>query len=222
MGTASRDGKTVAAGTARTLSVCDLLTGRALAEIKVSSEQVTALAFSPEGRRIAVAGADGAVAVWDAASGDKTLKLAIAPCDRSGDLGCIRARRVHDRHGWSPQLSLSVGRRDGRPAGEPRGAHRSCERVGLCPGRYHARHCGGRLDGQALGRRHRAAPCHACVAQRFDHRHRLLARRPVAGHLRRGWPGPLMGSRNRAVSAPSSPARRARPSRRPWCSHPTA
>jgi WD40 repeat protein len=59
----------------------DLATGRVLAEAKGTSEDrgAEALAFSPDGRRIVAADSSGAVAVWDAASGEKALGLAIAP-----------------------------------------------------------------------------------------------------------------------------------------------
>jgi WD40 repeat protein/serine/threonine protein kinase len=61
------------------ISVLDLATGRLVVEIKDIAANAQSLAFSSDGRRIAATGWSGGVTVWDAASGEKTVALGIAP-----------------------------------------------------------------------------------------------------------------------------------------------
>jgi WD40 repeat protein len=65
----SPDGTTLAAARERAVELWDAATGRKVRELTGHAEQVTALAWSPDGKRVAAAARDGAVRVWDSDSG---------------------------------------------------------------------------------------------------------------------------------------------------------
>jgi hypothetical protein len=97
------------ADTAGTVTVWDVQTGRSSLQLRDHTSAVFALAFSPDGARLASAGADGTVRLWDVESGQKLLTLAghnrevfglafsadgtrLASCGRSGAVRVWDAR----------------------------------------------------------------------------------------------------------------------------------
>lgn len=64
------DGKVIAAAVGRSVCVFDVAAGEALAELKGQGGTVKALAYSPDGKHLASAGADGVVILRDAKSNE--------------------------------------------------------------------------------------------------------------------------------------------------------
>jgi WD40 repeat protein len=74
----SRDGRTLAAWDVNeSIVVFDVRSGTILRRMQHTGADgsVTVAAFAPDGRRLATGGRDGAVSVWDVATGDVTLSL---------------------------------------------------------------------------------------------------------------------------------------------------
>jgi WD40 repeat protein len=68
----SADGALIASGGANDVTIWRVAERTAMATLKVTTAGVNALAFTPDGRRIAVGGAGGSLEVWDVFSGDRT------------------------------------------------------------------------------------------------------------------------------------------------------
>jgi WD40 repeat protein len=71
----SPDGKLVATGDDKSITVADAGTGKVLFKLAGHTGKVTALAFSPDGKTLASGGADKAVRFWDVASGKEIRRL---------------------------------------------------------------------------------------------------------------------------------------------------
>ena len=69
----SPDGKTLASGGNRTIELWDSTSGKPLKTLEGHSSNVTAVAFSPDGKIVASVSADKTIKLWDSASG-KLLK----------------------------------------------------------------------------------------------------------------------------------------------------
>ena len=76
----SPDGKRLAAAGGNTISIWSGSTGQELTTLHQGPSGVTLVRFSPDGRHIAAANADGTATLWDAAEGKETLHL------RSGNM----------------------------------------------------------------------------------------------------------------------------------------
>jgi len=100
--TFSPDGKRFAASVGRVISVRDASTGAEQLVLQGHVAEVRALAFSPDGRRLASASADGIVKVWDAGSGAELLDLAPEFAERTRLL--FEQRRGHP---WSVDIRTS-------------------------------------------------------------------------------------------------------------------
>ena len=61
--------------------IIDLERGTVLAELKGHDGPVYAVAFSPDGRRVATASADMTARIWDSETGSELHRLAGHPCD---------------------------------------------------------------------------------------------------------------------------------------------
>ena len=93
--------------------------------------RVTSVAFSPDGKRLASAGRDGTVKVWDAATGQEILTL-------KGHTGGVSERGVQPRRQAARLRQCGrdgegVGRRDRAGNPHPQGAHRLCHERGVQP-----------------------------------------------------------------------------------------
>jgi len=77
----SADGKLVAAAVGSTVRIWDLKSNRLQAECTGAGRQVTRLAFSPDGRRLATLGATSSdlLKLWDTASGREVFSAALPP-----------------------------------------------------------------------------------------------------------------------------------------------
>jgi WD40 repeat protein len=73
--TFSADGKRLAVGGHRSLSIWDVATGRNLTDFMGHRELVNALKFSDDGRQLATGGEDGAACVWDLNTGRMTHRF---------------------------------------------------------------------------------------------------------------------------------------------------
>ena len=72
----ARDGRRFAyAGRGGTLMVCDAHTGEVLHRLAAHNERVSALLFTPDGRRLVSAGGSDGVRIWDPESGLELLTL---------------------------------------------------------------------------------------------------------------------------------------------------
>jgi WD domain, G-beta repeat len=90
-----------------------------------------AVEFSPDGSRLASAGEDGAISVWDTSSGKRRLRIGDAHQDKIWGLA-FSARRQAGGHSEPRQDSRSLGCRV-RPDGGP-SYDRSCGRDSLARG----------------------------------------------------------------------------------------
>src|SRR5204863_5707363 len=66
----SPDGRRLAAGAGRVVRLWDVDTGRPLTPLRGHTDFVISVAFEPAGRRLASAGFDGGVRVWDVSAAD--------------------------------------------------------------------------------------------------------------------------------------------------------
>lgn len=90
---------------AGTVRVCDAATGEELLEFRGHGHEITALHFSPEGRRLASASADGTALVWDLSSRGS------APQDAWGDLARrdgLQAHRAISALAATPEVALPL------------------------------------------------------------------------------------------------------------------
>src|SRR5205807_4615864 len=71
----SPDGKIRAEADGNTIKLVDVATGKELRAFKGHTEAVTALAFSPDGKRIASGGQDNTINLWDLATGRLLAKI---------------------------------------------------------------------------------------------------------------------------------------------------
>jgi WD40 repeat protein len=71
----SPDGKVMAVSEGATIHLKDAATGKDIAAIRAHTGAVNALAFSPDGRRLASGGQDNAVCIFEAATGKVLLRL---------------------------------------------------------------------------------------------------------------------------------------------------
>jgi WD40 repeat protein len=82
----SRDGKTIAAGSAtdQGVGLWDVSSGRLMFQMQGHSTAVRAVAFAPDGKLLASGGADGTVRLWDPATGKELRKAETSPGGVSG------------------------------------------------------------------------------------------------------------------------------------------
>jgi hypothetical protein len=74
-GVSSPDRKVIAAAHGRFFSLLDAQTGKKLRQFAGHTDTVTALAFSPDGKRLASGSQDRSAGLWDVASGKQLLKF---------------------------------------------------------------------------------------------------------------------------------------------------
>jgi WD40 repeat protein len=75
----SPDGKRVAAADGKVINVIEVASGKIILKVAAHTGNVTTVAFSPDGKLLASAGADDVINVLDAGSGVATVKIGKAP-----------------------------------------------------------------------------------------------------------------------------------------------
>jgi WD40 repeat protein len=75
----TRDGKTLAAGTANAIHLWRVKDGTELNPVDGHQAEITAVAFAPDGKSVATGSFDGTVRLWEAATGKPLRKLADHP-----------------------------------------------------------------------------------------------------------------------------------------------
>src|SRR5438105_4834450 len=71
----SPDGKTRAEADGNTVKLLDVATGKELRAFKGHTEAVTAVAFAPDGKRLASGGKDNTILLWDMPTGRLLAKI---------------------------------------------------------------------------------------------------------------------------------------------------
>ncbi len=101
------DGATVAAAVDGAVYFWDQETGKELRHWDANPVAVTALAFAPDGKRLATAGVDGAIRVWDLTSGKDIHAFG---SEQAGSVNAlfIRGQRLAVQHGFAVSSVPSV------------------------------------------------------------------------------------------------------------------
>jgi WD40 repeat protein len=99
----SPDGRWLAAGTGKRVTVWEVASGKVVRTLHGHDRSVTAVRFSPEGRRLASGGRDGRVVVWEFATGKNSLVVHRGPDERVADLAWSRdSNRLFSVHVLEP------------------------------------------------------------------------------------------------------------------------